>query len=194
MAVSHTNKAQCLTRPTFTLSGNTVSCRISQRCREPFAALARATLAEQLRLDSPTSAASTLRQAQSHIPSQASKAMADNVEAQIAAEQANRRKKDKSSQRTDDKSSLSVKSANFDSDIYGSGSRGYDTSIAVGGGDMDEDLDDSDRPVRLVDSCKQAMFTSFVHMLTLTNLEITIMLCTLSVSPSHSHRPEAPPP
>lgn len=84
--------------------------------------------------------------------------MADSVEAQIAAEQANRRKKDKSSQRTDDKASLSVKSASFDSDIYGNGSRGYDTSIAVGGsngGDMDEDLDDSDRPVRLVDSCEK---------------------------------------
>lgn len=82
--------------------------------------------------------------------------MADSVESQIAAEQAARRKKDRSSQRTDDKASLSVKSASFDSDIYGNGSSGYDTSIAVGGsnGGMDEDLDDSDRPVRLIDSCE----------------------------------------
>jgi hypothetical protein len=123
--------------------------------------------------------------------------MADSVEAQIAAEQANRRKKDKSSQRTDDKSSLSVKSANFDSDIYGSGSRGYDTSIAVGGsngGDMDEDLDDSDRPVRLVDSCEQAMCTYFIHLLTLIILKNLTMLCTSPIHPIHSHRPEAPTP
>ncbi|KAK9899151.1 ARM repeat-containing protein [Cystobasidium minutum MCA 4210] len=88
--------------------------------------------------------------------------MADSVESQIAAEQAARRKKDRSSQRTDDKASLSVKSASFDSDIYGNGSSGYDTSIAVGGsnGGMDEDLDDSDRPVRLIDS-----FTAPKHLL-----------------------------
>lgn len=89
--------------------------------------------------------------------------MSDSVEAQIAAEQASRRStrssanKDRSSQRESDKASLSVKNASFDSDIYGTGSsRGnYDTSIAVGnGGDaMDEDLDEGDRPVRLVDSC-----------------------------------------
>jgi hypothetical protein len=85
--------------------------------------------------------------------------MSESVEKQIAAEQANRRRKDKSSQRTDDKASLSVKSASFDSDIYGSSSNGYDTSIAVGGGgsNMDEDLDESDRPVRLVDSCECAI-------------------------------------
>ena len=85
--------------------------------------------------------------------------MSDSVEAQIAAEQAARRNRDKSSQRDSDKQSLSVKSASYDTDIYGSGgssSRGnYDTSIAVGNGDgMDEDLDESDRPVRLVDSCE----------------------------------------
>lgn len=81
--------------------------------------------------------------------------MADSVEAQIAAEQS--RRKDKSSQRAPDKASLSVKKATFDSDIYGSTSSGYDTSIAVGGGSgdgMDEDMDDSDRPVRLIDSCE----------------------------------------
>ena len=85
--------------------------------------------------------------------------MSDSLEAQIAAEQASRRKADKSSQRASDKASLSVKNASFDSEIYGgngaSGS-GYDTSIAVGGDGLDEDLDDSDRPVRLVDSCEMA--------------------------------------
>lgn len=84
--------------------------------------------------------------------------MADSVEAQIAAEQAARRKADKASQRASDKASLSVKNAHYDSDIYGGSSSrgaGYDTSIAVGGSNgMDEDLDDSDRPVRLLDSCE----------------------------------------
>lgn len=95
--------------------------------------------------------------------------MADSVEAQIAAEQAARRKKDKSSQRTDDKASLSVKSASYDSDIYGNGngSSGYDTSIAVGGsGGMDEDLDDSDRPVRLLDSCESGRFQRLQYLYT----------------------------
>lgn len=87
-------------------------------------------------------------------------AMSDSVEAQIAAEQAARRSnRDRSGQRESDKASLSVKNASFDSDIYGAGSsRGnYDTSIAVGSGNgdaMDEDLDEGDRPVRLVDSCE----------------------------------------
>ena len=84
--------------------------------------------------------------------------MSDGVEAQIAAEQAARRSnRDRSGQRESDKASLSVKNASYDSDIYGAGSSkgNYDTSIAVGNGDgMDEDLDEGDRPVRLVDSCE----------------------------------------
>lgn len=82
--------------------------------------------------------------------------MSDSVEADIAAAQAarkaNKANRDSSTQRESDKASLSIKNASYDSDIYG-GRGAYDTSIAVGG-QPDEDLDDSDKPVRLVDSCK----------------------------------------
>lgn len=90
--------------------------------------------------------------------------MSDSVESQIAAEQIARRAR--AAQLKNDKASLSVKSASYDSDIYGGNSRGdkYDTSIAVGSSaqdGMDEDLDEADRPVRLIDSCEFTIYTIF---------------------------------
>ena len=103
--------------------------------------------------------------------------MADTLEAQIAVEQASRRKQDKSTQRPTDKQALSVRNASFDTEIYGENNgkgSGYDTSIAVGGENgMDEDLDESDRPVRLVDSCR-LMALNYKCTMVLTSLMILV--------------------
>ncbi|CAH7681403.1 armadillo-type protein [Phakopsora pachyrhizi] len=79
-----------------------------------------------------------------------------DLDAEILAEQNNRRKKlDQSTQRTDDDKVSLAGGPSYDSDIYGSKGRfeGYDKSIEVGGQNDDQMIDDeSDRPVRLLDS------------------------------------------
>ena len=81
--------------------------------------------------------------------------MPDSVSDQIAKEQASRRKRATASQLNDDQASLTVKSSSCDAQTYGGSSKRsdkYDTSIAAG--NIDEDVDMDDKPVRLLDSCK----------------------------------------
>lgn len=111
--------------------------------------------------------------------------MADNEAEEIAALQAARRAQKENGQRTNGDSSSSALSVKKPGEVSNRKSA-YDTSIGVGGPDEDVDMDDADRPVRLVDSCK-------LHRCQTTGEELMPnSLCNPPMPEYDSHRAQAP--